>query len=41
MRPFLIFVDTNIMLDFYRMRLESSLGLLKLLDRFHDRLITT
>lgn len=37
----LIFVDTNILLDFYRVRRESGLTLLKALDGLHEDLITT
>jgi predicted nucleic acid-binding protein len=37
----LIFIDTNILLDFYRSRNEASLKLLKHLDTLHDKLITT
>lgn len=41
MAKYLIFVDTNILLDFYRVRHESGLTLLKRLDDIHDRLITS
>lgn len=41
MSGYLVFIDTNILLDFYRVRKESSLGLLKELDKLHDHLITT
>ncbi len=41
MRKYLIFVDTNILLDFYRVRHESSLELLQAFDGLHDRLITS
>lgn len=37
----LIFIDTNIYLDFYRARGEASLSILKRLDNNHDRIITT
>ncbi len=37
----LLFVDTNVLLDFYRVRRESGLTLLNELDGIHDRLITT
>jgi predicted nucleic acid-binding protein len=37
----LIFVDTNILLDFYRSRNEASLRLLNHIDTLHDKLITT
>ena len=36
-----MFIDTNILLDFYRLRTESGLKLLTPLDGLHDRLITT
>lgn len=38
---FLVFIDTNIYLDFYRYRNDLSLSLLKRLDNNHDRIITT
>jgi predicted nucleic acid-binding protein len=38
---YLIFVDTNILLDFYRKRHESGLALLQAFDGIHDRLLTT
>lgn len=41
MTNYLIFVDTNILLDFYRTGWESGLSVLKRFDRMHDRLITT
>jgi predicted nucleic acid-binding protein len=37
----LLFIDTNILLDFYRVRHEAGLKLLHALDGIHDRLITT
>lgn len=37
----LLFVDTNILLDFYRVRRESGLTILKEIDGLHDRVITT
>ncbi len=37
----LVFVDTNIFLDFYRVRNESGLSLLKRLDDLHRHLIVT
>jgi hypothetical protein len=37
----LLFVDTNILLDFYRSRTDAGLSLLAHLDKIHDRLITT
>lgn len=37
----LLFVDTNVLLDFYRIRRESGLAMLRELDGLHDRLITT
>jgi len=39
--PFLVFIDTNIYLDFYRYRNDVSLSLLRRLDTNHDRIITT
>ena len=41
MSNYLVFVDTNILLDFYRFRRESGLVLLQRFDKIHDRLITT
>ncbi len=41
MSDYLIFVDTNIFLDFYRVRHEIGLTLLSTLDGIHDRLITS
>ena len=41
MNNFLVFVDTNILLDFYRMQRESGLSILRGFDRIHNRLITT
>ncbi len=41
MSEYLIFVDTNIFLDFYRVRKETGLKLLQEFDNLHDRLITT
>jgi predicted nucleic acid-binding protein len=41
MSDYLIFVDTNILLDFYRAGWESGLNVLKRFDEMHDRLITT
>jgi hypothetical protein len=38
----LLFIDTNILLDFYRVRgKEASIGFLKHIDQNHDRIITT
>jgi predicted nucleic acid-binding protein len=37
----LIFIDTNIFLDFYRFRSEAGLGMLKHIDSNHDRIITS
>ena len=37
----LIFVDTNILLDFYRAKNEASLKLLHHLDKLHECLITS
>jgi hypothetical protein len=41
MSKYLIFVDTNILLDFYRSGWESSPTVLERFDTMHDRLITT
>jgi hypothetical protein len=41
MAEYSLFIDTNILLDFYRIRNESGLKLLTPLDKLHDRLITT
>jgi len=38
---FLVFIDTNIYLDFYRYRNDLSLSLLRRLDDNHDRIIIT
>jgi len=37
----LIFVDTNILLDFYRVRNDSGIKLLQRLDSLHSQIITT
>lgn len=37
----LIFVDTNVMLDFYRVRTDSGIKLLRRLDALHSQIITT
>jgi hypothetical protein len=37
----LLFVDTNILLDFYRMQQGSKLSLLRRLDGLHDHIITS
>ena len=37
----LIFVDTNILLDFYRTRTEAGLSLLKHLEKIQDKVIVT
>jgi len=40
--PPLVFIDTNILLDFYRVRgKEASLGLLRHIDNNHESIITT
>lgn len=41
MPGYLIFVDTNVLLDFYRVRRESGLRLLEEIDNLHGHLITT
>lgn len=38
---FLVFIDTNIYLDFYRANNDASLSLLRRVDDNHDRIITT
>ena len=38
---YLVFIDTNIYLDFYRYRNDVSLSLLQRLDNNHNRIITT
>src|SRR5712692_3409772 len=38
---YLVFVDTNILLDFYRSKNEASCRLLNHLNNLHDCLITT
>lgn len=37
----LLFIDTNVLLDFYRNRGDAGLSLLKRLDALHDRVIGT
>lgn len=37
----LIFIDTNILLDFYRSRGDKGLALLKKVDKLHNRIITS
>ena len=38
----LVFIDTNIYLDFYRVRgTDATLSILKHFDENHDRIITT
>src|SRR5689334_14258966 len=37
----LIFVDTNILLDFYRCRSEAGLSLLEHIEKIRDRVIMT
>ena len=39
--PFLVFIDTNIYLDFYRANNDASLSLLRRVDDNHGRIITT
>ena len=41
MAGYLLFIDTNILLDFYRLRTESGLQLLSPLDDLHGQLIMT
>jgi len=40
-KPLLLFIDTNILLDFYRSRRDASISLLSKIDSLHDRTITT
>lgn len=40
-RPALLFIDTNIFLDFYRARNDAGISLLSRIDSLHDRIITT
>src|SRR6266481_3737927 len=40
-KPPLIFIDTNILLDFYRSRNDAGLELLARIDGLHDSIITT
>lgn len=40
-RQKLLFVDTNILLDFYRARTDAGIALLKRIDALQDKLITT
>lgn len=37
----LLFIDTNILLDFYRTRNDAGISLLSKIDKLHDRTITT
>ena len=39
--PPLLFVDTNIFLDFYRSRNDAGISLLSKIDALHDKIITT
>lgn len=38
---YLLFIDTNVLLDFYRARNDSQLGFLKELNKHRERVITT
>src|SRR6266487_4764164 len=40
-RQKLLFIDTNILLDFYRARTDAGIALLKRIDALQDKLITT
>jgi PIN domain len=40
-RPPLLFIDTNIFLDFYRARNDAGISLLAKIDSLHDQIITT
>jgi len=40
-RPPLLFIDTNILLDFYRARNDAGVSLLSKVDSLHDQTITT
>lgn len=37
----LLFIDTNILLDFYRAQRDAGLSLLKRINQHHDRIITS
>jgi hypothetical protein len=39
--PPLLFIDTNIFLDFYRTRKDAGISLLSKIDTLHDKIITT
>src|SRR6266404_3242511 len=39
--PPLLFIDTNIFLDFYRARNDAGISLLSKIDTLHDKIITT
>jgi predicted nucleic acid-binding protein len=40
-RPPVVFIDTNIFLDFYRSEGEAGISLLRRIDLLHEHLITT
>lgn len=40
-KPCLLFIDTNILLDFYRSRNDAGISLLSKIDALHDQTITT
>jgi predicted nucleic acid-binding protein len=40
-QPELLFIDTNILLDFYRARSDAGVTLLEKLDALHPQIITT
>jgi hypothetical protein len=39
--PLLLFIDTNVLLDFYRARNDAGISLLSKIDSLHDKIITT
>lgn len=41
MNDYLVFIDTNILLDFYRVRNEAGLTLLNAIDKAHGSIVTT
>lgn len=38
---YILFIDTNVLLDFYRARNDAGLHLLKRIDENHDKIVTT
>ncbi|MCY2955104.1 MAG: PIN domain-containing protein [Planctomycetota bacterium] len=41
MADYVLFIDTNILLDFYRASSDAGLDLLAKIDQLHDRIVTT